>query len=129
MLLATHHTPWGPVPGFGQSIDDIAALVPVLVQASNSVNTAVERMGALAQQVSDAVGKIGELPSQVVASTKTAVRDVSYEAGKGAARGFGWNILLPLVVGTAVVLGGVGLYTVAMRHQAAPRRRLARGRA
>lgn len=84
MLTAT------PVP-------DIEPLIPVLI-------TAAEGMVTIGKDLQTAINRIPEI-------ARRASEEAGYSFGRGAARGFGWNVLLPLGVGTAVVLGGFLIYT------------------
>lgn len=88
---------------FGQSIDD---LVPILIDVSTSIQETIDRTAALVEQTA---GYIQQLPEQIQAG----VEATAYSAGKGAARGFGWNIILPAAALTGVVLGGVLLFEAA----------------
>lgn len=103
----------GPAHQFGQSIDD---LVPILVDVSTSIQQTIDRTAALVDQTA---GFIQQIPEQIQAG----VEATAYSAGKGAARGFGWNIILPATVLTGVVLGGVLLYEVAKTHAKTPQQR------
>jgi len=90
---------------FGASIDD---LVPVLVDTTTSIHQAIQRATALVE----------DLPNQV----QRGVEATAYSAGKGFARGFGWNILLPMGIATGVVLGGVLIFKL-VESKAVPARR------
>jgi hypothetical protein len=73
-------------------------------------------MSAIGTDVRSAISQISELPDAFIRKAKGATEDMGRSAGIGLAKGFGWNILPPLAVGTGIVLGGLLLYSMAMRR-------------
>lgn len=95
---------------------DVTDLVPVLISASGAITKAVDQMSALGTDVKVALAQVSELPDIFVRKAKGAAEEMGHATGAGFAKGFGWNILPPLAVGTGIVIGGLLLYSLAMRR-------------
>ena len=74
------------------------------------------RQRAIGTEVKSAINQISELPAIFVRKAEGAGETIGRSTGAGFAKGFGWNILPPLAIGTGIVIGGLLLYSLAMRR-------------